>query len=159
MVAFVGMSWSKQIFDSVFAGLILFQVYHLSADLVHLSWNYIMTKNRTRRLRFQQFILPHYNTIKTLLVIAYTIEVGILLATGLKYIFLILFAYIALGPVISGINDIESRVEKIIMDADTFEDIEFLSSRMKTFTTTSSMMGMAASTALLMVFSISMLPL
>lgn len=157
--AFIGLSLTKLIFDNLITGLVIFQLYEMCASGASTMWKFYITRNRTRDIIFQQKIIPYYNSIKNFLIFIHILVASITILTGFKYYFPISFAMIALKPIKYIINNIEERVEAIIMEADNLEDMKFLSSRTAIYSSISDMAGLGLSTAILYLTNISMFPM
>lgn len=155
----ISMSFSKSIFDSLYAGLILYQIYSMSNTLCSTAWSMYLVKDRTRDILLQRKFLPYYNVIKYAIVLIYVSTTCIIMVTGFKYLFPILFSELLLVPLNSLINSIESRVQNVIMESHNYEDSNFISSKSGIYSSIASMVGMGVSSLILYVFNIGAFPL
>lgn len=155
----ISMSFSKAIFDSLFTGLILYQIYNIFSTLVNTTWNAYLVKDRTVNIELQRKFLSKYNIIKYIGVTIYVVNSIIIIITGFKYLFPILFFELILIPANSLINSIESRVQTIIMDSHSFEDNNFISSKTSLYTSIASMAGMGVSSLILYILNIGAFPI
>ena len=155
----IAMSLSKTIFDSLFTGLILYQVYSMTSTFCNTVWSMYLVKDRTKDILLQKKFLPYYNIIKYMVVFIYVSTTCIIIVTGFKYLFPILFSQLVLIPITSLINSIESRVQNIIMESHNFEDSSFINSRSGIYSSVASMAGMGISSLVLYVFNMGAFPL
>jgi len=155
----VAMSFSKLIFDNFITGVILFQLYQLANTAVSMVWTGYLTSDRTRSIRLQKKFLPYYNKFKMFNVVIRAIQLAIVITTGFEYLMPMLFAVIIFTPINSMINAVESRVEVVILDSDSMEDLTHLQQRKSLFTGMAGMIGIGLSSVVLYTFDMSVFPL